>query len=107
ALAPDADAAQHGVARERQEHVLDAQILVLQRPHLVLGRGADLRPALGRVSPGWTGCRPGDLGLSGQLPLDGLLDRARRGARRDDRPQPPICSARWAVTASRSRTKTL
>src|SRR5581483_166035 len=77
-LARHAERPEHAraVRGEREEEVLDAQILVLERPHLVLGLREELREPLGDVGLARTRRGSGDLRLPRELALEGVVHGA-------------------------------
>src|SRR5216117_3378476 len=82
-LAREAEAAEDAaLGGHGEEEVLDAQVLVLERPHLVLGLGEQLREALGDEGLRRPARGARDLRAARELALDRFLDRARRDAGR-------------------------
>src|SRR5205809_45963 len=82
-LAREAEAAEDAaLGGHGEEEVLDAQVLVLEPPHLVLGLGEQLREALGDEGLRRPARGARDLRAARELALDRFLDRARRDAGR-------------------------
>src|SRR5262249_32009028 len=83
ALAREADVAEGGqvVAERGEEDVLDAHVLVLERPHLLLGLREHLSQALRDVRlAGWAGRRTPHLRPAVELALERLAYAPRRDA---------------------------